>query len=168
MNHLKTGCLPLATALLAIYGQSAWAATTNTTFDVTATVNDSCFVSATDLAFGVYDPSSGTPDEDSSTITVTCTAGTDYDIGLNAGTASGASVTTRQMTGPSPTDLLNYSLYSDSGHTTNWGDTVGNDTVNVPSATGAAENHTVYGRIPINQYVTAGSYSDTITVTITY
>ncbi|MFA6051999.1 MAG: spore coat U domain-containing protein [Methylobacter sp.] len=166
MKLLKIG-LALAVVLLAVNEQAAQAATTTTTFQVTATVNSACTVSATNLTFGVYDPSAAAHD-DTSTVTVTCTKATAYDIGLDAGLAAGATVTTRQMQHATLTDLLNYSLYSDAGRTTNWGNTVSTDTVHVASATGAAENHTVYGRIATGQYVTAGSYADTITVTVTY
>ncbi|MGJ0492552.1 Csu type fimbrial protein [Methylobacter sp.] len=154
-------------ASLLLGGQAVQAATDDTTFQVTATVTESCNVTATDLAFGNYDPSLANTDN-ISTITVTCTKGSDYDIGLNEGIASGATVTTRQMIDPVSTDLLNYSLFSDSGRTTNWGNTVSTDTVHVASALGTPEVHTVFGRIPTGQYVTAGSYSDTITVTVTY
>lgn len=153
-------------ASLLLGGQAVQAATKTTTFQVTATVTESCTVTATDLAFGNYDPSAA-DNEQTSTITVTCTKGSDYDIGLNKG-ISGADVTTRQMIDTVSTDLLNYSLFSDASRTVNWGDTVSTDTVHVGTATGAAEAHTVYGRIPAGQYVTAGSYSDTITVTVTY
>jgi spore coat protein U-like protein len=165
MRFHKVKIVVIASLLLG--GQAVQAATDTTTFQVTATVNDACTVSATDLAFGVYDPSAA-DNEKTSTITVTCTKGTDYDIGLNEGAASGATVTTRQMLDTVSSDLINYSLYSDASRTVNWGNTVGTETVHVGSATGAAENHTVYGKIPTGQYVTAGSYSDTITVTVTY
>jgi len=157
----------VAIGLLLLDGQAVQAATDTTTFQVTATVNDACNVSATDLAFGVYDPSAA-DNEKTSTITVTCTKATAYDVGLNEGTVAGATVTTRQMIDTVSTDLINYSLFSDSSRTVNWGNTVSTDTVHVGSATGTAENHTVYGRIPTGQFVTAGSYSDTITVTVTY
>jgi len=166
MKLLNKG-LTLTVALLALSGQTVQAATTTTTFQVTATVNAACSVSATDMVFGVYDPSAAA-NVNTSTVTVTCTKATAYDIGLNAGIATGATVTTRQMKHATLADLINYFLYSDSGRTTNWGNTVGVDTVNVASATGAAENHTVYGRVPTGQYVSAGSYADTITVTVTY
>jgi spore coat protein U-like protein len=63
--------------------------------------------------------------------------------------------------------LLHYKLFSDSGHTINWGNTVGTDTVS-KTGSGAAQTLTVYGQVPAGQYVTSGSYSDTITVTLTY
>ncbi|UOA09793.1 spore coat U domain-containing protein [Methylobacter sp. S3L5C] len=157
----------LAVVLLMLSGQAIQAATTTSTFQVTATVNAACSVSATNLAFGIYNASAAANDN-TSTITMTCTKATAYDIGLNAGIASGATVTSRQMKHATLTDLINYSLYSNAGYTTNWGNTVSTDTVHVASASGAAELYTVYGRIASNQYVTAGSYADTITVTVTY
>lgn len=64
-------------------------------------------------------------------------------------------------------NLLAYALYSDSGRTTNWGNTVSTDTV-PGTGNGSAQTLTVYGRIAAAQYVTPGSYADTITATITY
>lgn len=166
MKLLKAG-LTLAVALLAVNEQTAQAATATNTFQVTATVNSACSVTATNLVFGVYDPSAAANDK-TSTVTVTCTLATGYDIGLSAGVAAGATVMTRQMKESALPDLINYSLFSDASRTVNWGNTVGTDTVNVASALGTPEVHTVYGRIPAGQYVTAGSYSDTISVTVTY
>lgn len=87
-------------------------------------------------------------------------------VGLNAGTATGATVANRSMTGPAST-LLGYKLFSNSARTINWGNTVGADTV-AGSGTGLAQSLTVYGQIPAGQYVKPGSYTDTITATITY
>ena len=56
-------------------------------------------------------------------MTVTCTNTTTFNIGLNAGTATGATVTTRKMTGPASA-TLNYKLFRDSARTQNWGNTV--------------------------------------------
>jgi spore coat protein U-like protein len=119
-------------------------------------------VSAGNLAFGNY---TGAQVDATSTITVTCTNSSPYKIGLDAGTGSGATVTSRKMT--SGGNTLNYSMYSDSGRTTNWGNTVGTDTVS-GTGTGSAQNVTVYGRIPASQLSPVGSYSDTVTVTVTF
>lgn len=166
MKTLKTTSA-LAFSALFLLGQSASAAETTTTFQVTATVLTACAVTALPLAFGNYDPTSSTDTDATTTITVTCTLGTPYQIGLDAGTAAGATVTTRQMTGTVSSDLLDYSLFSDSGRTTNWGNTLATDTVSVASA-GLTDLHTVYGRITASQNVTADAYVDTITVTVTY
>lgn len=142
------------------------AETATTSFLVTATVLKFCTVVATPMAFGNY--TSSTAALSTSTITVTCTAGTGYDIGLDAGGASGATVTTRQMSGTTVTTArLNYFLYSDSGRTVNWGNTVGTDTVNL-TAGAVPIISTVYGRVPAGQFVAPDAYLDTINVTVTY
>jgi spore coat protein U-like protein len=138
------------------------ATTTNNTFQVTANVQATCLISATPLAFGSYN---GVLNNATSTVNVTCTNTTPYNVGLDQGTATGATVTTRKM--KNGASLLNYSLFSNSGMTTNWGNTVGTDTV-TGSGTGASQSLTVYGQIPAAQYVTPGAYSDTITATLTY
>ena len=97
---------------------------------------------------------------------VTCTNTTTYNVGLNAGLASGATVTTRKMTGPL-LSMLAYSLYSDSARSVNWGQTVGIDTVS-GTGSGSAQSLTVYGLPPATQYVNPGNYTDTITATVTY
>jgi spore coat protein U-like protein len=63
--------------------------------------------------------------DQTSTIDVTCTNTTPYNIGLEG--LNGGSVTTRQMKSAGPA-LINYSLFSDAGRTVNWGNTVGTDT----------------------------------------
>jgi spore coat protein U-like protein len=141
----------------------AAAATTTTTFTVTANVTTNCTITANNLNFGAY---SGVVLPGTTTLSATCSTGTPYNIGLNAGTSTGASVTTRKMTGPS-TDLLAYGLFQDGAHSVNWGNTVGTDTV--PSTgTGAAQSFTVFGQIPASQFVAAGAYQDTILVTLTF
>ncbi len=137
-------------------------ATANTTFTVNASVVASCTVSATNLSFGNY---TLTALNGTSTITTTCTSGSVIKIGLNAGTGTGATVTNRKMTSGSNTLL--YTLYQDSARTVNWGNTPGTDTVN-STGTGAAQNFTVYGMIPANQTAPIGTYTDTITVTVTF
>jgi outer membrane usher protein len=132
-------------------------------FTVTAVVQASCAISATSLAFGTY---TGVARNSTSTLSIQCTNSTGYNVGLNAGTATGATVTTRRMTG-SGSAVLGYSLFSDSARTHNWGNTVGTNTV-AGNGTGAVQSLTVYGQIPAAQSVTPGNYSDTITATITY
>jgi len=89
-----------------------------------------------------------------------------YNVGLSAGLATGATVTNRSMTGPASA-LLGYKLFSDSGRTINWGNTVGINTV-AGVGNGASQSLTVYGQIPAGQFVRPGSYADTITATVTY
>jgi spore coat protein U-like protein len=144
----------------------AQAQTATTSFQVTATVLKFCTVVATPLAFGNY--TSSTVSETTSTITVTCTNGTGYDIALDAGGAAGATVTTRQMSGTTVTAArLNYFLFRDNGRTLNWGTTIGTDTVHLTAGVVPIIS-TVFGRIPAGQFVAPDAYLDTINVTVTY
>ncbi|HEY9234788.1 MULTISPECIES: Csu type fimbrial protein [Phenylobacterium] len=166
MKYGKLGIL----AGLILFGAgaplTALAATTTTTFPVSATVLTACSVTALPLAFGAYDPTSTTPLDAETTLTVLCTAGTSFTVGLNAGAASGATVTTRAMT--KGTDTLDYALFQEAARTNNWGNTPASDTPAATTATALPNTLTVYGRVAAEQNVPLGAYSDTITVTVNY
>ena len=156
-------------ALTAVFFSFAWsgakAATATGSFTVQVTIAATCVVtSATNLNFGTQGVLAANVDQ-TSTIDVTCTNTTPYNIGLDKG-VNGASVTTRQMKSAGPA-LINYSLFSDAGRTVNWGNMVGTDTV-AATGTGSAQPFTVFGRIPPQVSPLAAVYTDTITVTVTY
>ena len=138
----------------------AVAATATTTFSVTANVVTTCGITATNLNFGNY---SGVQLDGTSTLTTACSTGTTYVIQLHAGTAPGATTTTRKMTGPGG-ELLGYGLFRDAARTMNWGEVVPRDTA---FGVGSAA-FTVFGRIPAGQFPQSGAYSDTITVELTF
>ena len=94
-----------------------------------------------------------------------CTNTTPYNIGLDAGATSGATTTTRLMANGATT--IQYQLFTNSGHTTNWGNIVGTDTV-AATGSGSTQTYTVYGLVPVQTAVAPGNYSDTVTVTVTY
>ncbi len=167
MTRMSTASA-LAAVVAALSMSAASAATDTDTFGVSATVEASCVIQSSGaLGFGTVGALT-TAVEATSDITVKCTNGTTYDVGLDAGATTGATVTARQMEGATATvEFLDYSLYSDSGRTTNWGDTVDTDTV-AGTGTGASVVHTVYGRIPAQDAPKVDTYSDTITVTVTY
>jgi spore coat protein U-like protein len=159
-NYFITVLVTVVSALMPI--NTSLGGTATSTFQVTATVASSCTVAATTLAFGNYTLAQL---DGSSTITATCTNGTTYTIGLDAGTFAGATTSTRRMTGPSASGL-SYSLFSDSGRTTNWGNATGSWVSG--TGNGAAQVLSVFGRIPASQTAQIGSYADTITVTVTF
>src|SRR5512136_2018206 len=97
--------LAVAGALVVASG-TAGAATKTTTFGVSATVNPNCLVSAQALNFGGYDGTAaktGTSD-----VTVRCSAGTTYTVGLSAG---GGTFAQRLLSG-SGSNKLQYNLYT--------------------------------------------------------
>lgn len=160
----------IATALglvvaLTMLGGAAYGATTTSTFQVQMTIQASCtIVSTATLNFGTQGVLIANVDQ-TSTLQVQCTNTTPYNIGLDAGTGSGATVAVRKMTNGATT--INYSLYSDAGRTTVWGNTIGTNTV-AATGNGASQSYTVYGRVPPQTTPAPATYTDTITVTVTY
>jgi spore coat protein U-like protein len=162
--------LKLAVAgALVIAAGTAGAATKTTTFGVSAVVNANCLVSAANLAFGNYD---GTAAKTAtSDVSVRCSTGTTYAVGLSTG---GGTFAQRLLSGSGP-NKLQYNLFTSVAATTIWGDGTAS-TATVPGtgsgmAAGSATLHTVYGQLPdnaFNQGAPAGTYNDTITVTVTY
>jgi spore coat protein U-like protein len=138
-------------------------ATANATLGVSAMVQATCLVSASPLGFGAYIGAATTA---TSAVSVTCTNSTPYNVGLSAGAGGSATVASRKMTGPGSA-LLSYSLFSDPSRKVNWGQTVGTDTV-AGMGNGAAQMLTVYAQTVPGQYVTPGTYTDMVAVTVTY
>lgn len=156
--------LGLLVSIFVLSPTAAHAQTATSSFNVTATVGATCAVSATNLVFGAY---TATQLDGAGSLSVTCTMGTGYDVGLSVGAGAGATVAARRMSGPASQSLV-YSLYRDALRTLVWGDTVGVDTVAGIGA-GVAQTLTVYGRVPAAQLAAGtGNYSDTITVTVNY
>lgn len=163
---MKTALKTLLGVGLLTSGFAVHAATQTTSFNVTASVVSACSVSAANLAFGNYDPLAATNTDGTTTITVTCSLLAPYNLGVSAG-SYGTGVSARKMQIGSGTDTLNYSLFRDALRTLNWGVTIGTDTLS-GVGTGLAVPTLVYGRIPSAQNAPVGSYSDTVTVTVTY
>lgn len=158
----------LVASLAGWSGLAAAAGTATSSFNVTATVIDVCAVSTANLGFGTYSPIAGSALDGTTTITVTCTLGTPYNVRLDSGTHSGGSVSTRKLQRTSGgSETMNYSLFRNAGRTQNWGETDNTDTLS-STGTGLSQGHTVYGRIPASENVPTGSYSDTVNVTVSY
>jgi len=161
---MKTA-LRLALALaLAATGAQVIAATTTGNLAVNATVVATCRLTTTAVGFTNYDGLSGAATDGQGSLGVTCTQSAPYTIALDAGAhAALATAGARAMINATG-QHLDYNLYSDSARGTLWG-----GTVTVPgSGNGAIQTVNVYGRVPANQSVPAGSYSDTVQVTVTF
>src|SRR6266542_6750642 len=157
----RTG--PLAVLLLlaaaAAVADPALAGSATTTLGVSLTINAGCNVSSTSVAFPAQSVLASGVNQ-TGTVVVTCTNTTPYNVELDQGAGSGATVTNRLMTGPSSATVA-YGLYQDSGHTTNWGKTDGTDTV-AGTGNGSAQTLTVYGHIAAQTTPAPGSYADTV------
>ncbi|HEX9932555.1 MAG TPA: spore coat U domain-containing protein [Allosphingosinicella sp.] len=135
----------------------------STTATITGSVAAICSVSAGTLGFGAY---SGAVVNATGAISVNCSNGAAYQVAMSGGANhDGAS---RRMAGPAGGRLA-YQLYRDSGRSLAWGD----DSAQLGArlggtGSGAAQSLSVYGRIPAGQTPAAGSYTDSVVVTIEY
>lgn len=157
----------LLASFVGLLSLSALAATTNANLSVAAHVNAACALSASNtLDFTAYDPTSATDNTASGTFTMTCTKHANATVllgeGANKGGGSTAAAPIRNMT--DGTDTLGYQLYSDAGRTQVWENQTG-----VPeTGTGAEQTITVYGKIAALQAVGAGTYADTVVITLNF
>ncbi len=151
---------------LALAGGSASAGTATSSFGVSLAITAQCVINSTTLmdfnsaTIGVLNANN----DATSTLKVQCTNTTPFDIGLDGGT-SGGTVTQRLLINAGHT--INYNLYTTSGFGTVWGNTVHTDTV-ANTGTGAEQIFTIYGRVPPQTTPAPGTYTDLVTVTITY
>lgn len=129
---------------------------------VSATVIASCTVTALPLVFGSYQ---GSQMDATTTLSVTCTNGTVFDVGIDPGAHQTAGA--RRMLGPSAGQYLSYAIARDASHALAWGATVGTNTL-TGTSTGVLSTIQVYGRIAAGQYPVPGAYTDSVTVSPTY
>jgi spore coat protein U-like protein len=160
----------LGAAWLALAASAAPAATASGTFQVNATVSSVCYVSGALLNFGnSLDPVAGaTPVDASSTLSVQCTNTTAWSVALDAGSNAGGAANFASRTLKNGASSLAYQLYLNAGRTTVWGDGTGGSSPVTGTGTGATQSLTVYGRLPSMAGAIPGTYTDTVTVTITY
>lgn len=156
----------IAAALLGSASR-AYAGSASAVMNVTATVTNSCTISAATLAFGNYDPTSASAVTGSSNLQVTCTLGSIATISLDQGAQSAAGSTAtaplRQMAYGA--NRLAYSLYQDATRLIPWGAGLASEAY---AGLGVSTNVTVYGSIPAQQVVQAGNYTDVVTATIAF
>ncbi|WP_010183412.1 Csu type fimbrial protein [Sphingomonas sp. PAMC 26605] len=121
----------------------------------------SCSVSSSGVNFGAYDPADAADTRGTGTVRLSCDAAVTASVALSGG---GRSATDHAMS--NGISQLGYGLYTDAQRSTLWGDgTGGSQTV---AFDGTVVDRSVYGAIPARQRVTAGSYADTITLTVSY
>jgi len=146
------------------------AATKTTSMSVAATLVDTCLISASPLTFQPYVAGSGAV-AGTSTISLRCSNGALYAVGLSAGSTPGTTIGQRLLANGSNT--LQYNLYTSNAYTTVWGDGTSGSTVvsGLSSGFGSPISLTIYGQVPdnaSNKLSLAGSYSDTIVIVLAY
>jgi len=127
-----------------------------------------CGLSVAGLNFSPYDVLAPAPNDTVGNLTITCdeVPPPNVTVSIGASPASGG-FSPRRMRGPF--DLLDYNIYTEARHANVWGD--GTNSTNMVSVRVPRNNPAtlkIYGRIPPQQNVSAGSYADTLVVTITW
>lgn len=149
-----------------LFGTAASAQTATGSFQVRITIQAECRVNAaTVLDFGTAGVIAANIDQQSA-ISVQCTNGTPYNVGLNFGTGAGGSITNRFMTGPAGATVA-YNLYRDTARTLPWGNTVGTNTL-AATGNGGVQTVPVFGRVAPQTTPAPGVYTDTVTITVTF
>lgn len=144
------------------------------TFQVTASIVNGCVISGTNTSvFGTLNfgtrPGVGTVTAtasyvQSSTLTLACTPGTTLNMSINGGANYGSS---RNLKIANNTDLVAYALYTSATFSAASAIPVNQ---NVALTYSNANNITlpIYGRLQMSGVRRAGTYSDTLTVTLSW
>lgn len=165
----------MSAAIVVSLGSTALAqagtATANLTVQITITA--SCTINAATLDFGSNPGTTlvAANVDASTTVSVTCTNGSPYSIGMDNGT--NASGSQRRMR--SGSNFLNYNLYVDAARTNAWTTAASASTCTTANScalgtgNGSPQSVSIYGRVPsIGTAPPTGTYTDTVTMTITY
>jgi spore coat protein U-like protein len=129
-----------------------------------------CTATTVGVAFGAYDPQAAGPDDGTGTVNVRCLFFDSAVDSIALGTGGSGTYFPRRMTGGAFN--LNYNLYTTAARTNVWGNGGGGTQTVTPGGTFNFPfinySATVYGRIPALQNVGAGTYTDTVVVTVTW
>ena len=143
----------------------------------------SCSVSSTGVAFGPYQPVTfagkltSVDKPSTATITVSCTgllSSAAYSIGLGPSSyGSGDRISSRAMNNSTNGGAaMVYNIFTEATYSTVWGNGAIGTSIggNAPLIAGSStQSHTVYGKVAAGQTnLKAGSFSDSLTMTITY
>jgi spore coat protein U-like protein len=152
--------LLLAGVAASVMAAAAHAATATSQFNAQITIQADCQVlSPNTLDFGTHGLLNSNIDA-TVDFTVQCTNGVSYTIAMDDG-ANASGSTNRMKNG---TEYVNYEIYQDASRSTVW------DATSTVSGTGNGnqQTYTVYGRVPPQTTPSAGTYIDTVTITVSY
>jgi len=127
-----------------------------------------CSISTTSVNFGSYDVFVPTARDSTGSLTYNCLLPLSVQITLT----KGSSATFSPRTLIKAAEPLQYNLYRDASRSLIWGNGTGGTSIYSATVTifQVATNITVtvYGRIPAQQDISAGTYNDTVTATINF
>jgi len=132
---------------------------------VKASVTASCTIDVSDMNFGTIAPVRDVAVDQTALISLICTSGTQYAIGLGAGDNYEGAIGRRMQNDRIGGQFLPYTLYRNSERSVLWNP----DTLSpTEEGKGSWETIEVFGAIPPYATALAGRYLDFVVVTITY
>ncbi len=159
-------------ALLLMGGGSARALPTQT-FQVSASIVNGCVISGTNIGVlgtlnfgtlpGVGSSTAYASFVQNSSIVLSCTPGTTLDMSIDGGSNFSSASRNLKVTGN--TNLVPYSLFSDTSYTTS---IPVNQNITVSYSNANNIVLPIYGRLSISGSNLAGTYTDTLTVTLSW
>ncbi len=142
-------------------------------FHIDRAFSQGCTINVTPINFGNYDMFSSLPLDSTGTITIHCIEVVWAEVALGVSSSSGT-FNPRRMKRIGGNDLLDYNIYTTPARTVIFGDgTGGTETLRIHKPPGTprpepwSSTVSIYGRILPHQDVSAGTYSDTLTATVT-
>jgi spore coat protein U-like protein len=132
-----------------------------------ALADSSCtFQTVTAVSFGAYNVFATGPNNNGvGSLTIRCVRGGGPAFAVTLSTGQSNNYASRVM--KSGVNQLNYNLYTSAARTTVWGDGSGGSSafaINADATTALS----VFGRIPAGQDAAVGTYTDSITATVTF
>jgi len=126
-----------------------------------------CTISTTPISFGLYDPLGAGPSDSIGTVTYRCGA-IDRNVSIQIGPGGAGGFNPRQLS--KGVERLDYNLYRNAARSVVWGDGTGGTSFyfigNPPNNRDVVL--TVYARLPGGQDISAGSYSDAVSVVVNF
>lgn len=160
-------------AILPVFATSAGAGTATNNLTVQITITASCSITAGTLTFASTAGTSLTSAavSGSTTVSVTCTNSSPYSVGMGQGNNYSGGSNRMASSG----NFLPYVLYTDVALTHAWTTSASTTTCTVANGcalgtgNGSAQTITIYGQVPTTASApVAGTYSDTVLMTVTY
>jgi spore coat protein U-like protein len=135
-----------------------------------------CGVTPMSMSLGTYYGDSAVATDSIGSLVVRCSRdGGPQNISITmalGASATSGSTANRRLLQVGGADMLAYNLYRDASRISVWGQATGVDTVtrnaSIPNKSSLDVTFNIYGRIPGLQSVYAGTYTDSLLVTISY
>lgn len=130
--------------------------------------NSTCTISSTPITFGVYNIDQESSVYSIGTITANCDRSLAFTVALSTGGGESFKPRTMADVVNGTTYTLDYNLYTDPGRSMVWGD--GADGTHVVPGLGSTipVTMTVFGQVPGSQNPASGTFTDSVTATITF